>query len=176
MINLIELSLIPMCNRFTDLEQILATRISLVRSVRQKEERKQIGSFVTPFVRGLVGLEKNCLVRLSIAARKSNQLQVALNSIVKAQQLEKNVSFEVAREFANVLWLQKEQKLAVQYLKELVNREELGADGAVEKALSLARLVRLFFSVVIQVAHSVTGRLDLRGMSRKTDRYQKQFF
>jgi len=68
---------------------------------------------------------------------------VALNSIVKAQRLESNASFEVAREFANVLWLQKEQKLAVQYLKDLVNREDLGVNRAIEKALSLARLVRL---------------------------------
>ncbi|KAG2364853.1 hypothetical protein BDR07DRAFT_1400476 [Suillus spraguei] len=125
---------------FTNLEQILATRISLVRSVRQKEERKQIGSLATPFVRGILDIEKRCLVRLSIAARKSNQLQVALNSIVKAQRLEKNASFEVAREFANVLWLQKEQKLAVQYLKDLVDGQNLGADDTVEKALSLARL------------------------------------
>jgi len=145
MMNLIELSLIFLvCDRFTDLEQILATRISLVRSVRQKEEREQIGSFATPFVRGLLDLEKSCLVRLSIAARKSNQLQVALNSIVKAQRLERNASLEIAREFANVLWLQKEQKLAVQYLKDLVNREKSGEDGAIEKALSLARLVRIF--------------------------------
>jgi len=142
--NSIELWLISFIrDRFTDLEQILATRISLVRSVRQKEERKQIGSLATPFVRGLLDLEKSCLVRLSIAARKSNQLQVALNSIVKAQRLESNASFEVAREFANVLWLQKEQKLAVQYLKDLVNRGDLGVNRAIEKALSLARLVRL---------------------------------
>jgi ataxia telangiectasia mutated family protein len=73
---------------------------------------------------------------------------VALNSIVKAQRLERNASFEVAREFANVLWLQKEQKLAVQYLKDLVNSQNLGADGAVEEALSFARLVRFFFVII----------------------------
>ncbi|KAG2132781.1 hypothetical protein DEU56DRAFT_812008 [Suillus clintonianus] len=162
---------------FTDLEQILATRISLVRSVRQKEERKQIGSFATPLVRGILDLEKRCLVRLSIAARKSNQLQVALNSIVKAQRLERNASFEVAREFANVLWLQKEQKLAVQYLKDLVNDQELGADGAVEKALSLARLgdwiaeaclekptdiKSRFFDPAVELAIAAEKRTDVR--------------
>ncbi|KAG0709334.1 hypothetical protein DFH29DRAFT_870306 [Suillus ampliporus] len=163
--------------QFTDLEQILATRISLVRSVRQKEERKQIGSMTTPFIRGILDLEKRCLVRLSIAARKSNQLQVALNSIVKAQRLERNASFEVAREFANVLWLQKEQKLAVQYLKDLVNGQELGADGAVEKALSLARLgdwiaeaclekptdiKSNFFDPAVELAIAAEKRTDVR--------------
>ncbi|KAG1746583.1 uncharacterized protein EDB91DRAFT_1345361 [Suillus paluster] len=163
--------------QFTDLEQILATRISLVRSVRQKEERKQIGSFATPFIRGILDLEKRCLVRLSIAARKSNQLQVALNSIVKAQRLENNASFEVAREFANVLWLQKEQKLAVQYLKDLVNGQELGPDGAVEKALSLARLgdwiaeaclekptdiKRKFFDPAVELAIAAEKRTNVR--------------
>ncbi|KAG1876416.1 hypothetical protein DFJ58DRAFT_754177 [Suillus subalutaceus] len=162
---------------FTDLEQILATRISLVRSVRQKEERKQIGSLTTPFVRGILDIEKRCLVRLSIAARKSNQLQVALNSIVKAQRLERNASFEVAREFANVLWLQKEQKLAVQYLKDLVDGQNLGADGAVEKALSFARLgdwiaeaclekptdiKRKFFDPAVELAIAAEKRTDVR--------------
>jgi ataxia telangiectasia mutated family protein len=162
---------------FTDLEQILATRISLVRSVRQKEERKQIGSLATPFVRGILDIEKRCLVRLSIAARKSNQLQVALNSIVKAQRLEKNASFEVAREFANVLWLQKEQKLAVQYLKDLVDGQNLGTDGAVGKALSFARLgdwiaeaclekptdiKRKFFDPAVELAIAAEKRTDVR--------------
>ncbi|KAG2343944.1 hypothetical protein BDR05DRAFT_883039 [Suillus weaverae] len=161
---------------FTDMEQILATRISLVRSVRQKEERKQIGNLATPFVRGILDIEKRCLVRLSIAARKSNQLQVALNSIVKAQRHERNASFEVAREFANVLWLQKEQKLAVQYLKDLVGGQNLGTDGAVEKALSLARLgdwiteaclekptdiKRKFFDPAVELAIATEKRTDV---------------
>lgn len=162
---------------FTDLEQIIATRISLVRSVRQREERKQIGDLATPFVRGILDIEKRCLVRLSIAARKSNQLQVALNSIVKAQRLEKTASFEVAREFANVLWLQKEQKLAVQYLKDLVNGQDLGADGTIEKALSFARLgdwiaeaclekptdiKRKFFDPAVELAIAAEKRTDVR--------------
>ncbi|KAG1770724.1 hypothetical protein EDD22DRAFT_769941 [Suillus occidentalis] len=174
--NLLKLDEINPDFEFTDLEQILATRISLVRSVRQKEERRQIGSLATPFVRGILDVEKRCLVRLSIAARKSNQLQVALNSIVKAQRLERNASFEVAREFANVLWLQKEQKLAVQYLKDLVNSQNLGADGAVEKALSFARLTgspeaclekptdikRKFFDPAVEFAIAAEKRTDVR--------------
>ena len=102
-----------------DLEHILATRISLIHLTRQKEERGQIGNLTSPFCQTLVDLEKRCLIRLSVASRKSNQLQVALNSIVKAQTLEVSPSYEVSQEFANVLWLQKEQKLAVQFLRDL---------------------------------------------------------
>ncbi|KAI6114823.1 hypothetical protein EDD16DRAFT_1801625 [Pisolithus croceorrhizus] len=127
---------------FLDLERILATRLSLVRSVRQREEREQIGELVSPFTRTLIDVEKRCLVRLSVAARKSNQFQVALNSVVKAQQLEKTPSYEISQEFANVLWLQNEQKLAVQFLKDLLNQRkaESGSKPTIEEAMTMARL------------------------------------
>lgn len=127
---------------FLDLERILATRLSLVRSVRQKEEREQIGELISPFTRTLIDVEKRCLVRLSVAARKSDQLQVALNSIVKAQQLEKTPSYEISQEFANVLWLQREQKLAVQFLKDLLSQKkaEPGSKPTIEEAMTMARL------------------------------------
>ncbi|KAH7923978.1 hypothetical protein BV22DRAFT_1196306 [Leucogyrophana mollusca] len=130
---------------FSHLEGIIATRISLLRSIRQKEEREQIGTLLSPFVRGLVDLEKSILVRLSQAARESDQLQVALNSIVKAQRLERNPTSEVSQEFANVLWRQNEPKLAVQFLKDVVHRDKRDlqsgdSDVMIQKALSLARL------------------------------------
>src|SRR5260221_1490529 len=37
---------------FPDLENIVATRISLLRSARQKEQRQQIGNAATPFISG----------------------------------------------------------------------------------------------------------------------------
>jgi serine-protein kinase ATM len=125
----------------------MATRISLIRSVRQREQREQIGNLLAPFAEGLIEVEKQCLVRLSAAARESNQVQIALNSIVRAQGLEKDPTFEVSQEFASVLWLQREQKLAVQFLKDLVGhdgqptRSELAADA--NRAALLARLVRV---------------------------------
>ncbi|KIJ20941.1 hypothetical protein PAXINDRAFT_125515 [Paxillus involutus ATCC 200175] len=129
---------------FTDLERILATRASLIRSVRRKEERERIGDMITPFNSSLLELEKRCLVRLSVAARKSNKLQVALNSIVKARRLEGVSTHEVSQEFANVLWLQKEQKLAVQFLKDLLFQQSkalsVGPEPAIERALSMVRL------------------------------------
>jgi len=156
--------------RFLDLERILATRISLIRSTRQKEERRQIGNLVSPFFRTLVDLEKRCLVRLSVASRKSNQLQVALNSIVKAQELEKAPSYEVSQEFANVLWLQKEQKLAVQFLRDLQNKTSgFGSEPTVEKALSMARLVSIAISVNLFLVTCGAGIMGIRGVYGKAN-------
>ncbi|KAG5339469.1 hypothetical protein C0989_004155 [Termitomyces sp. Mn162] len=104
---------------FPILENILATRISLVRSVRLKEERQRIGTLVTPFNQSLIDVETQCLVRLSRAARAANEVQVALNSIIRAVGLENPPSFNVFEEFANVLWCQKEEKIAVEYLGRL---------------------------------------------------------
>ncbi|EGN96752.1 hypothetical protein SERLA73DRAFT_93326 [Serpula lacrymans var. lacrymans S7.3] len=130
---------------FADLESIMATRMSLVRSVRQREEREQIGNLLTPFIRTLVDIEKTCLVHLSQAARGSKQLQIALNAIIKAQRLEKFPTPEVSQEFANVLWDQNEQKLAVQFLKEAINHATsenaiIDMESNKKKALLLSRL------------------------------------
>ena len=130
------------------IEAILATRISLIRSVREKEEREQIGNLVTPFVKALIDVEKSCLLSMCKAARESLNLQVALNSIVRAQTLEQQPSSQVSQEYANVLWLHKEQKLAVQFLKDLVvskpkEIQKLTPDTKLKNALLLARLVWL---------------------------------
>ncbi|KAI0306020.1 hypothetical protein B0F90DRAFT_1695380 [Multifurca ochricompacta] len=86
----------------------------------QKEQRQQIGTAATPVVSGLMDVEKHCLTRISEAARESHNLQVALNSVIRAQKLEKSPSALISQEFANVLWDQKEHKVAVQLLKDLI--------------------------------------------------------
>ncbi|RDB20837.1 Serine/threonine-protein kinase TEL1 [Hypsizygus marmoreus] len=129
---------------FLNLENIMATRISLIRSARQKEERQQIGDLVTPFAQGLKDIEKRCLIRLSEAARAANQVQIALNSVVRAQRLETIPSLSVFEEFASVLWSQKEEKVAVEFLDRLrlddwqVHIGDTVSDT--QKALLLARL------------------------------------
>ena len=99
----------------------MATRISLVRSVRQKEQRDQIGDLTTPFCDSLLDMEKSCLLCLSERARDVNQPQIALNSVVRAQNLERSPSSRVSQEFANVLWHMKEPKLAIKSLGTLTN-------------------------------------------------------
>ncbi|KAJ6610217.1 hypothetical protein B0H10DRAFT_2438144 [Mycena sp. CBHHK59/15] len=121
---------------FSDFENIMATRISLVRSVRRKEERQQIGTLVSPFAQCLLDVEKQCLIRLSKAARDAQQIQIALNSVIRAQSLEQSPSFGVSEEFASVLRLHKEEKLAVQFLKDL----KLTHLPRPEEAVILARL------------------------------------
>jgi hypothetical protein len=163
--------------RFSDLESIMATRISLIRSVRQKEQRGQIGTLMAPFARGLIEVEKQCLIRLSAAARDSNQMQIALNSIVRAQGLECSPTFEVSQEFASVLWLQREQKLAVQFLKDLVGRDSHAAlsdlTQKANKAPLLARLVRVEFKI-LKLASDVCFR-RVRGHRRRASKSQHIF-
>ena len=131
---------------FPALENIMATRISLLRSARQKEQRQQIGNAVTPFISGLIDIEKQCLTRISEAARESHSLQIALNSVIRAQKLERSPTAVVSQEFANVLWDQGEHKVAVQFLKDLIRphfqdiKSETTRDHT-EKASLLARLV-----------------------------------
>ncbi|KXN87389.1 Serine/threonine-protein kinase TEL1 [Leucoagaricus sp. SymC.cos] len=106
---------------FSDLETIMTTRISLLHSARQKEERKQIGNMATPLSQGLKELEQKCLIRLSQAARAANQVQIALNSIMRAHKLNPYSSTEVSEEFASVLWEKGEQATAIQYLQNVVS-------------------------------------------------------
>jgi ataxia telangiectasia mutated family protein len=102
----------------------MATRISLMRSVRQREERERIGTFISPLLRSLLDIEQKCLLRLSRAARASDQTQIALNSVIRAQKLDGSHMLEVNEEFANVLWLQKEEKPAVQFLQNVIKNQD----------------------------------------------------
>lgn len=127
----------------------MTTRVSLLHSVRQKEERQQIGNMATPLAKGLKELERRCLIRLSQAARDANHAQIALNSVMRAQKLDAQLSVDTAEEFANVLWEQKEQKAAIQYLQNIIrpldHDQDRDAHKTTHHALLRARLVRLFF-------------------------------
>lgn len=131
----------------------MATRIALVRSVRQREERQQIGSLTTSFVNGLLNIERCCLLRLSEAARASGQIQLALNSVVRAQMLDQELSPEISEELAQVLWLQKEEKAAVQFLQALVKNTTPAstAHNSTHYALILSRLVSRSFSYIYRL-------------------------
>jgi ataxia telangiectasia mutated family protein len=93
-----------------------------------------------------MNIEKGCLLRLSEAARNVDQIQIALNSVVRAQRLEKLSSFAVLQEFSNVLWRQKEEQVAVQLLEKLASRDPQPSSNdtisPTQKAVLLARLVR----------------------------------
>jgi hypothetical protein len=148
--------------------------------VREKEERGQIGNLVTPFVKALTDVEKSCLLSMSKAARESLNLQVALNSVVRAQTLEQHPSSPVSQEYANVLWLHNERKPAVQFLKDLVvskpkEIQKLTAESKLKNAVLLARLVMGPFTEARAALTYHVGRMGLRGMLRETYRHIVQF-
>ena len=144
--------------------------------MREKEEREQIGNLVTPFVKALIDVEKLCLLSLSKAARESLNLQVALNSVVRAQALEQQPSSLVSQEYANVLWLHNERKPAVQFLKDLVvskpkEIQKLSVESKLKNAVLLARLVMDLFSqrTVVLIHH--IGRMGVRSVFGEAYRY-----
>ncbi|KAK7686262.1 hypothetical protein QCA50_010482 [Cerrena zonata] len=127
--------------QFSDLESILAVRRSLLRLTSRREIREQIGNISSSFRDALQDLEAACLLRLSEAARHHEQAQIALNSITAAQRLQSSLHFEVAQEFAQVLWLTKEPKYAVQHLRNALSGLEQGTtDQKLRKALLLSTL------------------------------------
>lgn len=124
---------------FSDAEAVVATRLSLVRSARHREQRDQIGILQSDVTQALVRIEQSCLVQLSAAARAAKQPQIALNSVFCAMQLQSEPSPALRKELANVLWLQKEQKAAIECLKEgLASLTQL---APMQQALILAELV-----------------------------------
>lgn len=130
---------------YSILEALTATRVSLLHSARYKEERDQIGDIRSPIVQNLVDVETDCLLRLSQASRKVGNIQIALNSVVRAQKLCLSPRFDVSEEYAHVLWLSNEPRSAVQYLHALLNTPEsraiiTGAVNAVKQALVYATL------------------------------------
>ncbi|KAF8578220.1 hypothetical protein K439DRAFT_1395785 [Ramaria rubella] len=127
---------------FRTLESIISTRMSLLGSTKQREQRDQIGDLESPFMSELKHLEQKCFLKLSEAARMSGHHDFALNAVMSAKGLERIPSFEVSQEFAHVLWLLKEHKPAVEYLSNLVDAAAPMADceKATKDALALARL------------------------------------
>ncbi|KAK0488952.1 hypothetical protein IW261DRAFT_1547949 [Armillaria novae-zelandiae] len=97
-------------------ESIMATRLSIIRSVRRREERQQMGDMTSDFIQTLLEVEKQCLLHISQVARREQQVQLALNSVIHAEKLMKPITFDVSEEFACVLWAQNEQKRAVEFL------------------------------------------------------------
>lgn len=91
-------------------------------SAKQRQLEGQIGNLQTPLTRRLIDHERSYLCDLSRAARTAGLPQIALNSVVRAQQLHSSNSprdFAVSQEFSSVLWMQKEEKMAVAFLLEL---------------------------------------------------------
>ncbi|KZT65045.1 hypothetical protein DAEQUDRAFT_677538 [Daedalea quercina L-15889] len=130
---------------FDDAESVMATRISLIHARRQKEERDQIGDLLSPLGKSLIELERNCLLRLSQAARKANKPQAALNAVTRAQALGQHATPQVAEEFANVLWHMKEPRMSASLLKDTLSRINSGdpngtQENKVRTATVLARL------------------------------------
>lgn len=129
--------------RFGDLEAVVSTRLSLLRAGQrhERESNEQIGNILSPISQSLISAEISCLLELSAASRNASLVQLALNAVTRARALAaESLSFQVAVEFAKVLWSSQEQKIAVDYLV-AVGERHLNVD-AESKALLLTQIVR----------------------------------
>lgn len=126
---------------FTTLEDIVATRLSLLSTIKQREKRDQLGDLESPILSQIKNLEKKCLLKLSGTARAADKSEVALNAITRAKTLESTPSFEVLEELSNVLWLLKEHKPAAEGLRAALSDSGIPALDQTRVALALSRLV-----------------------------------
>lgn len=111
-------------------EQILSVRLSLIRSAKQQDEW-QLGDMVASRGRLLVKLERNCLEKLGLLARKRGDLNGAIKVLAEQQSLTTFDAADHVSEFAEVLWLQGDHSLAIDQLKNI-----LGSSGPVNISTS----------------------------------------
>nr|KIR86402.1 serine/threonine-protein kinase TEL1 [Cryptococcus tetragattii IND107] len=111
---------------FASVERIIATRLSVFDSVKQRESQDMIGDALTPKMEMVTKAESMCHIKLSRLALKSNNLQAAINSLTALQKLQDDVGEidEAQDVFCEVLWKQGEHTLAIQYVEDLLLREK----------------------------------------------------
>ncbi len=122
---------------------MISTRLSLLRAGqrRERESKEQIGNIPSPFSQSLIDAEASCLLELSEASRNTSLVQLALNAVTRARALvADSPTFEVAVEFAKVLWSSRERKIAVDYLMAVGERHPDIDDES--RALLLTQIVR----------------------------------
>ncbi|KAL1684061.1 hypothetical protein EV122DRAFT_200304 [Schizophyllum commune] len=163
---------------FQDLENIVATRICLLQTVRQKEERGQIGDMVSPWMQMLVATERHCLVHLSTAARQARETQVALNSITRAQRLGHTATLEIEQEYANVLWVHQEKRLAIELLRRLLEPGNplTAQTDEIDMAALKARMVSVHDPDVCVLPTAAQGTWTAEACLEKPDNILRNWF
>lgn len=145
--------------RFESAERIIATRLSVFDSVKQRESQDMIGDALTPKMEMVTKAESMCHIKLSRLALKSNSLQAAINSLTALQKLQDDVGEidEAQDVFCEVLWKQGEHTLAIQYVEDLLLREKEKKSKGQRIPFLQGRLVRfisLFKRITISDASS----------------------
>ncbi|WRT69110.1 uncharacterized protein IL334_006094 [Kwoniella shivajii] len=107
---------------FSDAERLTATRVSLLHSGLQREDKNTIGDLLSPRAELLLSLEKACYLCLGEMARDDGNLQASINAVTAVQQLEfgRAPSDAAQDAFSHVLWAQNEHGLAIQHARGLL--------------------------------------------------------
>jgi ataxia telangiectasia mutated family protein len=150
---------------FDDIEKIEAVRSSLLDSIPFDDLDAVSSSY-----KSVQQARKSSQLFLSERARDIGRSQVAINACTIAQKIdaESEPSLEVSYEFANVLWMQNEHGLAIDLLKQVIERSKVGGKGAKSamKAGHLSQLVcpsRLLPNSIVRPPADI-GRLFLSNL------------
>ncbi|GAA5849370.1 hypothetical protein JCM8547_006527 [Rhodosporidiobolus lusitaniae] len=119
-----KLASVPTKLSFDQAERVLSSRISVLRGIRTKERIDQVGDELSSeLYQRATAAERACLIELSRVARRSGQLQAALNAVTVAHSLvDDKKSVEVDEELANVLWAQGEHSTAITVLSAILRQ------------------------------------------------------
>ncbi|CAE6466251.1 unnamed protein product, partial [Rhizoctonia solani] len=128
---------------FEDYESLVATRLSLLRANIHKNRAMQIGNIDSEDTKKLLEYEQDLLIKLSQAARDSQKNQVALNSIIRAGNGAQKNEFEFIQEYASVMWANQEQKTAVGFLRQFLDRPEDKHRRSSKDVVPIAQLLSL---------------------------------
>jgi hypothetical protein len=131
-------------------EQILAVRLSLIRSAKSHEEW-QLGDMVADRGRVLLELERRCLQQLGSIARERKNLNGAIKILAEQQSLTASDAADHVSEFAEVLWIQGDHALAIDQLKNTLGysgRSTLQGQSSSRKILSPVVQSKLLSRVV----------------------------
>jgi hypothetical protein len=113
---------------------VFNARISLVKSLRRREEAASLGDLPSAPLRELLETELSIHLAASKAARKAGRNQLALNSIVMATGLQEMLdedsnkfsNVELQEESAYVYWERTEHGMALSVLQQLLDSLQTG--------------------------------------------------
>lgn len=120
-------------------ELVLRVRSTLLADLRESEARRRIDDEPSDLDELAKRAERTTLLTLSKIARAKNRNQVALNAVLKSQQIIDRADYDVTFATASVLWLQGESGPALKTLEHFLNSTyNIKAD---QQAMLLSQMV-----------------------------------
>jgi ataxia telangiectasia mutated family protein len=156
-------------------DRLASTRLTLLEAHRTTERRNQISDEPSDLEVVIAKSEREHLLALSSHARSAKNLQKAVNSVIRASNLEDPTSYAVRFELACVMWAQGEHTVAVDALHRIAKEISSGKLSLLpsEEVNLMSHLVSAEMFDYLHEANA--GSTDRVTGSRKGDcKHQKQ--